>query len=77
MKPSILVTGGAGFIGSHTCVAVGDYIYVVDLANGHVAALKYLQEKAGILTVNLGTGRGISVLGLLRLQDIAPTRKTD
>jgi UDP-glucose 4-epimerase len=41
---------------------VRDYIHVVDLAEGHVAALKRLMGHAGSFTVNLGTGRGHSVL---------------
>ncbi|HJY77634.1 MAG TPA: GDP-mannose 4,6-dehydratase, partial [Burkholderiales bacterium] len=41
---------------------VRDYIHVVDLAEGHVAALAYLQREKASLTVNLGTGRGYSVL---------------
>ena len=45
---------------------VRDYIHVVDLANGHVAALDYLQNKREILTVNLGTGQGVSVLEMIR-----------
>lgn len=45
---------------------VRDYIHVVDLANGHVAALDYLQREKGLLTVNLGTGQGVSVLELIR-----------
>jgi UDP-glucose 4-epimerase len=40
---------------------VRDYIHVVDLAQGHLAALKYLQHKHQSITVNLGTGRGVSV----------------
>ena len=44
---------------------VRDYIHVVDLANGHVAALDYLQQNQGLLTVNLGTGQGISVLEMI------------
>ena len=43
-----------------------DYIHVVDLANGHVAALDYLQREKGLLTVNLGTGQGLSVLEMIR-----------
>ena len=39
-----------------------DYIHVVDLAKGHVAALAYLERGKSSLTVNLGTGRGYSVL---------------
>jgi UDP-glucose 4-epimerase len=41
---------------------VRDYIHVVDLAEGHVAALRRLLDHPGSLTVNLGTGRGYSVL---------------
>jgi UDP-glucose 4-epimerase len=43
---------------------VRDYIHVCDLADGHVAALRYLFEKQHSLTVNLGTGRGYSVVEL-------------
>jgi UDP-glucose 4-epimerase len=38
----------------------------MDLAEGHVAALRYLEGKARSLTVNLGTGRGYSVLEVVR-----------
>lgn len=41
---------------------VRDYIHVVDLARGHLAALERLDAAEGVLTVNLGTGRGYSVL---------------
>ncbi|MBU3626732.1 UDP-glucose 4-epimerase GalE [Polynucleobacter sp. JS-Safj-400b-B2] len=44
---------------------VRDYIHVEDLASGHLAALKYLQSHDGILTTNLGTGRGTSVLEMI------------
>jgi UDP-glucose 4-epimerase len=44
---------------------VRDYIHVVDLAEGHVAALRRLLDAPGSLTVNLGTGRGYSVLELV------------
>ena len=44
---------------------VRDYIHVVDLAKGHVAALRKLQSSAGIYTYNLGTGIGYSVLDVL------------
>lgn len=40
---------------------VRDYIHVVDLALGHVAALRYLEEHQKSATVNLGTGKGVSV----------------
>lgn len=45
---------------------VRDYIHVVDLARGHVAALKRLEQKTGCLTVNLGTGQGYSVLDMVQ-----------
>ena len=45
---------------------VRDYIHVCDLAEGHVAALRYLQSHKGLLTVNLGTGRPVSVLEMVR-----------
>jgi UDP-glucose 4-epimerase len=44
---------------------VRDYIHVVDLAQGHVAALRRLFEAPGHWTVNLGTGRGYSVLEMV------------
>lgn len=45
---------------------VRDYIHVVDLAQGHLAALRYLQAHEGVLTVNLGMGCGYSVLEMVR-----------
>lgn len=44
---------------------VRDYIHVVDLAKGHVAAIRKLDEKKGVLIYNLGTGRGYSVLDVV------------
>lgn len=44
---------------------VRDYIHVMDLAEGHVAALKFCESVGGMLTVNLGTGNGSSVLQLV------------
>jgi len=44
---------------------VRDYVHVMDLAEGHVAALARLQQHPEMLTVNLGTGRGTSVLELV------------
>ncbi|HHX38112.1 MAG TPA: UDP-glucose 4-epimerase GalE [Clostridiaceae bacterium] len=43
---------------------VRDYIHVMDLAEGHVAALRYLSDHKGVQAVNLGTGRGYSVLDI-------------
>jgi UDP-glucose 4-epimerase len=44
---------------------VRDYIHVVDLADGHVAALSYLEKNQTLVTVNLGTGIGYSVLDVV------------
>lgn len=44
---------------------VRDYIHVVDLADGHLAALRYLEKTSDLLTVNLGTGIGYSVLDVV------------
>lgn len=44
---------------------VRDYIHIVDLARGHVAALKYALEHKGCEIFNLGTGKGTSVLELI------------
>lgn len=45
---------------------VRDYIHVVDLAIGHVKALKKIEEKAGVSLYNLGTGNGYSVLDMVK-----------
>ena len=45
---------------------IRDYIHVDDLARGHLAALHALNQQPGVLTVNLGTGRGYSVLEMIR-----------
>lgn len=44
---------------------VRDYIHVVDLANGHVAALEQIKKNAGLKVYNLGTGKGSSVLNVI------------
>ena len=45
---------------------VRDYIHVVDLARGHVAAVRYVQEHSGCEIFNLGTGAGCSVLDMVK-----------
>lgn len=55
---------------------VRDYIHVMDLAAGHVAALRYCERTAGeLLTVNLGTGKGYSVLDMVRAFEQASQRR--
>lgn len=44
---------------------VRDYIHVVDLALGHLAALDYIMDHNGVQAVNLGTGKGTSVLDIV------------
>ncbi len=56
---------------THDGTGVRDYIHVVDLALGHVAALKPIQEKQGLKIYNLGTGKGTSVLDLVKAYDEA------
>ena len=50
---------------------VRDYIHVMDLAEGHLAALNRLAVQPGLLTVNLGTGQGYSVLEIVRAFEAA------
>ncbi|MDO9140920.1 MAG: UDP-glucose 4-epimerase GalE [Methylobacter sp.] len=45
---------------------VRDYIHVMDLAEGHVRALAWLRQQTGVHVFNLGTGRGYSVLEMVR-----------
>lgn len=47
-----------------TCLR--DYIHVVDLALGHLAALSYLETHTGTVAVNLGTGKGSSVIEIVK-----------
>ena len=54
---------------------VRDYIHVCDLALGHVKAMEALQDGSGLLTVNLGTGIGYSVLEVIRAFELASGRK--
>ena len=50
---------------------VRDYIHVVDLAKGHVAALKKLAQNCGLFVCNLGTGKGCSVLDVVHAYEKA------
>ncbi len=51
---------------THDGTGVRDYIHVVDLANGHVKALKAIEDKCGLEIFNLGTGEGYSVLDVVK-----------
>jgi len=59
---------------THDGTGVRDYIHVSDLASGHVAALKALFEQGRSLTVNLGTGKGHSVLEVVHAFEAASGR---
>ncbi|EOT24248.1 UDP-glucose 4-epimerase [Eubacterium sp. 14-2] len=50
---------------------VRDYIHVVDLAKGHVKALKKIEDKSGVSIYNLGTGNGYSVLDVVKAYEKA------
>ena len=56
---------------------VRDYIHVVDLAKGHVAAVKKLFTKCGLVTYNLGTGNGYSVLQVIKAYEKAIGRELE
>ena len=53
---------------------VRDYIHVVDLALGHLKALGALEQRGGLMTVNLGTGKGYTVLDVVRAFESASDR---
>lgn len=56
-----------------TCLR--DYIHVVDLAKGHVCAIRYALEHTGAEAVNLGVGRGCSVREIIRAFEEATGEK--
>ncbi len=67
-----------------TCVGTGvrDYIHVMDLAEGHLAAFDFLRERAGLHIFNLGTGKGSSVIEIVKtFEDVCgkfiPLKYTD
>jgi UDP-glucose 4-epimerase len=72
---------------THDGTGVRDYIHVIDLADGHLAALRHLEKSPTLITVNLGTGLGYSVLdvvntfsekcGIKIAYDILPRRAGD
>ena len=50
---------------THDGTGVRDYIHIMDLAEGHVSALEYLFKEKKVVNLNLGTGKGTSVLDLI------------
>jgi UDP-glucose 4-epimerase len=53
---------------------IRDYIHVMDLVEGHVAALAFIQRQCGLHTINLGTGQGVSVLAMVKAFEQASGR---
>jgi len=51
---------------THDGTAIRDYIHVMDIAQGHIKALQKLMDSTGVESYNLGTGRGYSVLDLVK-----------
>ncbi len=70
--PALKIFGGDYSTSDGT--GVRDYIHVMDLAEGHLAALNYLSDKPGIEYINLGTGIGYSVLDVVRAFERASSR---
>ena len=68
-RPQLSVFGGDYPTPDGT--GVRDYIHVVDLARGHVAALNKMLKLGGVQTWNLGTGRGVSVLDMVHAFEAA------
>ncbi|EGI77345.1 UDP-glucose 4-epimerase [Hylemonella gracilis ATCC 19624] len=60
---------------THDGTGVRDFIHVMDLAEGHLAALEFLGTNSGWHAFNLGAGRGSSVLELVRAFEQASGRK--
>ncbi len=60
---------------THDGTGVRDYIHVVDLARGHIKALEKLAQAPGLITYNLGTGQGYSVLDMVRAFEKASGRR--
>ncbi|HEY0491945.1 MAG TPA: UDP-glucose 4-epimerase GalE, partial [Candidatus Dormibacteraeota bacterium] len=74
-RPYITIHGG-----DYTTVdgtGVRDYVHVVDLARGHLKALEALTESPSFLTCNLGTGRGYSVLEVIRAFEAESGRRVE
>ena len=72
LRPVLTVFGGDYPTPDGT--GVRDFIHVMDLAQGHVAALKRLEQPSNGLVINLGTGKGTSVLEMIRAFEKASGR---
>lgn len=74
LRPTLSIFGNDYATPDGTCIR--DYIHVVDLAEGHLAALKSMeQQSAGLRIYNLGSGQGNSVLDVIRAFEQASGKK--
>lgn len=71
-RPELGVFGGD--YATHDGTGIRDYIHVVDLAKGHLAALDALDRLSGAVPINLGTGIGYSVLDVVKAFECASER---
>lgn len=60
---------------THDGTGVRDYIHVMDLASGHLKAIAKLKKKPGVVTYNLGTGNGYSVMDIVKAFEKVSGRK--
>lgn len=60
---------------THDGTGVRDYIHVMDLADGHVCAMKKMEEEPAVRVYNLGTGHGVSVLDMVKAFEKASGKK--
>lgn len=72
-RPELHIFGGDYPTRDGSCIR--DFIHVQDLADGHLAALKYLEAKPGCIAVNLGVGKGVSVLEMCNAFERATNHK--
>ena len=86
-RPKLTVFGN-DYAESHDGTGVRDYLHVMDLAEGHLSAIQYMDRQTrGLFTFNLGTGTGYSVLDMVKAMqsasgkeipyDIGPRRSGD
>ncbi len=73
IREQLLIFGNDYPTADGTCVR--DYVHVMDIAGGHIAALDYLQKNTGIISINLGYGKGTSVLEIIQNFEITTGRK--
>lgn len=73
VKPTLQVFGND--YPTQDGTGVRDYIHVVDLAEGHVSALQKLNKDSQNIVVNLGTGRGYSVLEIVKIYESVSNKK--